>query len=252
MSIDLIAKGQDFSALNMGYVPEVPGGLQYLNFFGGGVARDARNLADGSDLELMGSPSHDVASTTFTPNLAYVRTRTVQPLETTILLCARLADVASMLLGTYHGARATGDGFAAARGLNVWTSPGTVGDGLVGEVALVAGSTSGVAGAASANFSTALPLVPVGWAFLSFSISAAMSTAAKNHTTGASVTNASAQTLDRNTHPFHIGGTPVAAGFPASNEIAFAAIYNRVLSVDEKDAMYRSVKRFVASKSIVV
>ena len=251
MSIDLVAKGLDFSDLDMGYNAAVQSGLQYLNFFGGSARRAARNLGDDTAVDVVGSPVHGAVASLMTPNVNYVRTKTLQAPDTTLLICANLTDASALLMGTYYGPRVTGDGVNNARGLNLWTIQGTAGDGLV-QIGCVAGATSGVSGAASANFDTPLLAQPVGWTFLSFSIGTAMHGYARNHTSGATRELDSAQQLDRNTVPFQIGSSPVAAGFAASTEIAFAAIYSRILTDVEKDAMYQSVKRYMAAKGIAV
>lgn len=252
MSIDLVAKGLDFSELGMGYVPAVANGLQYLNFYGVSTSRSARNLVDDSAVDVVGNPVHGPAASLMTPNSNYVRTRTVQAADQTLLVCAKLTDASAILMGTYYGPRTTGDGVINARGMNIWTVAGTAGDNLV-NISGVAAVTSGVAGAASANFGPTIADQPIGWAFISFSISSTVKVGlARNHTTGASQSATTGQVIDRNTRPFEVGSSPVASGFGASSEISFAAIYDRVLDPTEKDAVYVSVKRYMASKGIAV
>ena len=250
MSIDLVAKNCDFSGLNMGFVPAVSAGLKYLNFYGVNKDRTSRNLADDSKVVVTGSPEYLPASARFTPYVNFLTTAQKQPADMTILMCVNLQKVSSSFIGTYRGTRPSADG-VLSNGVRLTSAAG---DGGSSQAALSfnVSQTSGVAGAATENVGASLLLHPTGWAFVSASVDATKRVALRSHTANLLQEVSLTKEKDINTTDFVIGGLKDTSTFSAPNEIAFCAIYERALSLSEKNEMYESIKKFMAVQGITI
>ena len=86
MGVKITVKGSDFSSRAVAYVPKVPAGLQYLNFFGKEVQALARNLAPGKPSGVVvGAPVFDDTSASFSYLKDYVKTGAIQTPDATLI-----------------------------------------------------------------------------------------------------------------------------------------------------------------------
>lgn len=247
MGTTFTIKNADFSANAVGYVPAVPEGLEYLNFFGVDAVRTARNLAPGKPPGVIaGSPVYGENSVTLTPKTNYIATSVHQTASMTVLLVIDPivetprsiifgnADLSPVSNGFFLMLPATGaaDGFA--------------------DIRFTAAQNSG---SGSTNINADLPnSLPVG---ALRAVVARMDESTRQRML--SIPSAGARAVNTGTAPVDIGPAPLLLGsyyhtstFTAPFEIAAAAIYSRALSDAEIAVLYRSIASYYARRSISV
>ena len=250
-----VVKGADFSAKAVNYVPPVPLGLEYLNFFGG-AANLARNLAPGKPAgQVVGSPAFTDKSMTPTQMSKYIQTAVPQTDEMTIMVVAKgpADDVDSHLVSNYWSPRVGGVGIAA--GVSVMTRPASpVVDGMARET-LAWSHWDGVS-STTVLYSIYMPSRPVPeLKTVAATISKATRIGTIYNKTAGLVANSSpipdGKTPDLG-GPLRIGSAYTNVAGAMASEIFFVAIWSRVLNVEEIDVMHAAVKSFYAPRGMLV
>jgi hypothetical protein len=239
----LTVKGTDFSGAAIAFSPPVSAGLEYWNYFGD-PTKTARNLALGkAAASIIGAPGAGANFATFTGLTNYVQTGLVDQTEVTLLAVARPITPAAAtykhVIGNYNG-----------------TSGNQAGSSLLFNN--VAQGGPGVYNARSdgTNSQNSILFAPIGdYSGFGFIAGRMGATASRydDKTRGLSANGTfSYPRAASNGQLYRIGSAVSAATGTQAVDVAFAAIYSRVLSDVELDAIYQKVKTYLAGKSIAI
>lgn len=242
-------KGASFEANAVGFIPPVADGLEYWNFFSGGANKVTRNLALGkAGSTLVGVPTYNADSAVFTAATAYLQTGVDDTAEMTFIAVAKpLIDASAHIISSFSAPRVNGAGGGNSQGKSLWFTGGSSGDGLVQAVAAQA-RWDGVGSSSTLTSSGSLGL-PVGqWQAIT-GLMGPTSNQLRLPATGFIDTDTPLLQPDLSTGKLRIGSATVGN---ASVEIAFAAIYNRVLSAQEADDVYAFLKGYYSRRGIAI
>ncbi|WP_431281674.1 hypothetical protein ACQW02_20015 [Humitalea sp. 24SJ18S-53] len=240
--------GADFSANALGFLPPVADGLQGWWYFGGTLAQSIRNLAPGGvDATATGSPAVSTGHISCIGNSVYLNTSIPETAELTILIALRsfatFANTANevMPLSTY-GSNG-GAGFWLAKS---GASVGPIGILRAHSFVDNAGAYLQVpASITEANLST--------WKFASMTVDDGVGTNVYDQTGGltAAGTSALARKIVVPPRTFRIGSS-YNTSFQGGVDLAFAAIYSRVLTLAERTSVYAAAQITLARRGITV
>lgn len=250
-----VVKGADFSAKAINYIPPVPLGLEYLNFFGG-EANLSRNLAPGKPAgQVVGSPAFSDKSITPTQMTKYIQTAVPHTDEMTIMVVARgpADDVDSHLVSNYWSPRAGGVGTAG--GVSLMTRPASpVVDGMARET-LAWSRWDGVASSTLLHsiYMAARPVPELKTLAATISKATRVGTIF-NKTAGlvGSTSPLPAGFVQDLGGPLRIGSAYTTVGGWLPSEIFFVAIWSRVLTEAEIEVMHTAVKSYYGARGMVV
>lgn len=239
----LVVPGADFSANAVGYVPAVPTGLEYLNFFTGSAVI-GRNLAPGKGpATVVGAPTQGDSYATMTSLTDYVQTNVAQtPNFTFFVVAGAGTETANFLIGNFQS--------GSAAGAWLWNSNFTPGDSLVRPTLATNHNVDAPATVSLAGVEVAAPLAPT-------MLAAHYRTSSNekvlwNATSGSLLVQTPdhpAVAVSANTYRV---GSAVASAISSVTDIYFAAIYSRVLSTTERELVVNSVRAFYAARGIVI
>lgn len=249
MGILIRVKNASFENKAVAFVPPVADGLEYLNFFSGGAANVARNLAPNKPSGvLFGSPVYNEHSAVFTSQAAYVGTSVEDAPEMTMIAVARaVADSAAHIISSFSGPRPGGVA-GTSYGKTMWFTNPTNGDGWV-QIQTVQGRWDGIAGSAALNtISGTLPINVNQWVAAT-GLMGVNTNQMRNNSSGFVDTDATQLQPDPTSMKLRIGSATISSG---SAEIAFAAVYSRLLTDTEVDAVYAFIKAYYARRGIAI
>lgn len=253
MGVTITVPSADFSGSPVGYVPVVPDGLAYLNFFGGSAERTARNLAPGgAPGEIVGTPVYTTTSVRLTPKSHYIRTAVPQTASMTVLLVVKPLSIAqnAMAFGNFGSPRTAAAGNSNGVFILLPANAGST------ELANVRFTAAQPSGAASQNINADLPQsLRVGSLQ---TVVGRLDDSTKQRRIMVPATGL--QTSVVGTLPTDIGVGPLLIGsyYDATSahiaplEIAAAAIYTRALSDVEIARLYASVAAYFDRRGISV
>lgn len=244
--------GADFSAHSAGYLPPVATGLLGWWFLGGSVAETQQDRAGIANAVLAGSPTVNNGYVSFGGYAAgqWLETAVMETDDITLLTVARSADTfvdgthKPMFLGNYGSDSGSG---GALIGASIYIDGGTP---PAGTLRFATGQNN--SGTYTAHTSTTFSTTNVTtWNFYAGKAAQAGGAGSKkliNSTTDQS--NAAVPTYPRRSNtvrPFRIGAGHNSS-FGGICDVAFAALYNRVLSDEEIETIYQAVKTRLAAK----
>jgi len=242
MGVLLTVKNADFSANAVAFVPPVVDGLEYWNYFGGTAANSVRNMVTGKTASsLVGSPTVG-AGFISASQTDCVRTAILDQAEVTLLAVGRgPANVNTsgwgMMISNY------GSGGASQGSSVAFVGSGSFKGGVGTAVARVNG--------VDINAAPDLPSADhSAWTYAEARIgNAFLRVRDRTRNTGSTVTPGSARVTSGTAYRV---GAPYGGVTTFGMDIAFAAIYSRVLTDAEVDSVYQRVKAYLSTKSIVV
>lgn len=242
MGVLLTVKNADFSTNAIAFSAPVADGLEYWNYFGD-TTKTGRNLVPGKSAgTVVGTPAMGSGFATFTNSSNYVVTGVTDQREVTLLSVARAntpsQNLSKAMISTYNG----GGGTAAGSSL-------FFGGGGGAQATVAAARNSG---GTDAPVVTSITQDPNTFGFFTSRIGAAYHRIDdKTHNLSGSGSVANPRSA-ANGQLYRVGG--FVSGFTAGGlaDIAFAAIYSRVLTDAEVDAIYQRVKTYLAGKGITI
>ncbi len=251
MATILTVTGADFSANSVGFIAPVADGLVGWWYLGGTEAETKRDRAGIANATLGGSPTINDGYVSFRglDDGDYLQTSVMETDEITIMCVAKSSDTFAdgnhkpMFISNYGTDSGSG---GALIGASIYVDGGTA---PAGTVRLGGGQNNSGSYTAyvSTNFSTTNVAV---WNFYSGTMTAAGGTGSRiltNSTTDQTNNTSPAYPRRSNTvRAFRIGAA--YASFNGTCDVAFAAIYNRVLTPAEVETVYQAVKTRLAAK----
>lgn len=256
MGLILTAKGADFEANAVSYIPPVPEGLLYWGFLNDSVEKLGRNYApEGVPATVIGTPT--VNSQGAVLNTAgHIQTPAVQTASITLIAVGRpVADGAEqgMFISNYTSARLNGVA-GTSFGASLYCSGNDANAGKFEVRANVSGF-SGVAGAASTLHQALLTDLDITKpAFLALTFDGTEKVVrAYNMSTGLSAAAAAyTEVVDIGVAPFRVGGAPLGTYPNNAKNFHFAAIYNRKLTDAELSLTYTRIKAYLAARGVAI
>lgn len=252
MATVLTISGADFSANSVGYLAPVSNGLLGLWFLGGSVAETQLDRAGIANAVLAGSPTIGNGYVSFRglDDGDYLQTSVMETDEITIMCVAKSSDTFAdgnhkpMFISNFGTDSGSG---GALIGASIYVDGGTA---PAGTVRLGGGQNN--SGSYTAYTSTTFSTSNVAtWNFYSGTMTAAGGTGSRiltNSTTDQTNNTSPAYPRRSNTvRAFRIGASH-SASFNGTCDVAFAAIYNRVLTPAEVETVYQAVKTRLAAK----
>lgn len=256
MTTRITIAGADFSANAVGFIPPVADGLLGWFYLGGTIAETQRDRAGIADGVLAGNPTISAGYVTFSGYSSGQRMQTsiVETANITLLTVARSSDA--------FAAGATKPMFLSNYGADPGNSNLLIGASLYVEggtppamlVRMGGGQNNNgtIQGQVNTNITTA---DGTGWNFYAGSMAATSSNTAAtgnarklyNSTTDQSHTTSNYPRVPHTVNTFRVGAA-YNANFSGFCDVAFAAIYNRVLSDAEVETIYQAVKARLAAK----
>jgi hypothetical protein len=237
--------GGDLSAAAIGFIAPVMNGLEYWNFFGD-AATTARNLVTGKPQgAVVGAPVLGAGFATFLHNSNFVQTGLVDQTEVTLLAVSRVPNKTNTQFKYVIGNFASPSTKEGGSNL-LYNSPA---NGGIGTYASRNNAGTNVATSAYIGTTRDHSL----WSFNVGRIGAGIQRA-EDKTSG-EVANAPT-TYPRQAPAvgaYRIGSS-ISTSFSnlTTVDVAWAAIYSRVLTDAEIDAIYLKVKLYLATKGITV
>ncbi|WP_431282734.1 hypothetical protein ACQW02_25555 [Humitalea sp. 24SJ18S-53] len=238
----------DFAANALGFLPPVAAGLLGWWYFGGTLAQSIRNLAPGGvDATVVGAPAVSAGYISCVGNSAYLNTSIAEPPEATILVGMRsMATFATSANETMPVSS-----YGPSGGLGFWLAKSGASVGPIGVLrahAFVDNAGAYLQVAASVtetNLST--------WKFASLTVDDGVGVNVYDQTDNltAGATSALARKILVPPRTFRIGSSHNST-FAGGVDLAFVAIYNRVLTPTERASVYAAAKVTLARRSIVV
>jgi len=252
MATVLTITGADFSANSVGYLAPVAEDLLGLWFLGGSVAETQLDRAGIANATLAGSPTIADGYVSFGGYATgqWLETTVMETDNITVLVVARSADTFAagatrpMLLSNYGTDSGSG---GALLGVSIFVNGGTP---PAGTLILAGGQDNG--GSYSAYINTTFTTTDVSvWNFYAGKMAAAGGTGSRkliNSTTDQTNNTSPSYPRRSNTvRPFRIGSSH-SASYGGICDVAFAAIYGRVLTDDEIETVYQAIKTRLAGK----
>lgn len=239
MGILITVKDADFSSNYVGFVPPVSKGLRYWNYFGGAPDRTTRNLAEGrEEASLMGEAAVGDNHCSFDSGRVFLQTR-IDDLPAATLACvARAPDLGEgtgFMIGSFAAAEA-----------------GQVGSCMFfqnGMVHCAAGRESR-GGQEEAVFTSVLPPTVGSWGFYVAQIGEEVQVLADQSRNIRTEQDRAARRAPPNGRCYRIGSS--WSGQTGKVDIAFAAIYEGQLGSDDVKSVYLRVRKYLASRDILI
>jgi len=256
MTTRITIAGADFSANAVGFIPPVADGLAGWFYLGDTIAETQRDRAGIADGVLVGSPTINAGYVSFNGYSSGQRMQTsiVETANITLLTVARSSDAFSSgatkpMFVTNYGADPGHSNLLI--GASIYVDGGTPPAALV---RLGGGQDNNgtVQGQVNTVLTTADATI---WNFYAGSLAATSSDTAAtgnarklyNSTTAQTGTSSNYPRVPHTVNTFRVGAA-YNANFSGFCDIAFAAIYNRVLSDAEVETIYQAVKTRLAGK----
>lgn len=255
MGLLITVKDADFSGNAVGYVPPVPDGLEYINFFGGSSGTLTRNLApDKPEATVSGSPIVLTQGAQFGRDVGHIQTQVSQGLsdDVTFIVVAKAIEESSgvVYIGNTSSDSQVHAGTTLGRAL--FSSNGAS-DGNLGLQFQSAGTNGSTTTSVVANMDETIPGVVVGSPFFGVGRHTVADDTryVENRTLGNSATVVGTGLSNDAGQPYRIG-TAYQSNLGDDNIIYAAAIYSRALTATEIDAIYASFKARYDSLGITI
>ena len=241
-------------------ISPVMDGLMGHNILGGTIAQSKKNgLRGAGDLSVIGSPVVSPNYVSFTGTTAYMQSSLMQQAQHTLICVARssatFADPAHqpMFLSTFSGQNAAYPNFTT-QGLSMYV----VNSGFPAPKGKLTAISGAYPTASPANATAKTQQIDQAdfSAFRLFILEQSTTGITINDITGATANTeapyATGYASARSTRPFAIGGPANPTTYMGQCDIAYWAIYNRVLSSEEKSAIVTWLRSFYSSVSISI
>jgi hypothetical protein len=239
-------------------ISPVMNGLMGHNILGGTIAQSKKNGLRGSgDLSVIGSPVVSQNYVSFTGTTAYMQSALMQQAEHTLICVARssatFADPAHqpMFLSTFNGQNAAFPTYTT-QGLSMYVDK----SGFAapkGKLTAISGAYPTAAPANASAKTQQIDQVDFS-SFRLFMLDQSATGITINDITGATANTeapyATGYASARSTRPFAIGGPANPMTYLGQCDIAYWAIYNRVLSAEEKSAIVTWLRSYYSSVGI--
>lgn len=259
MGIVIRTRDVNFEDGAVGFLPPVTRGLAYWNYIGGNADKTARNLAPKGlpSGTIVGSPTYGAGYASLSQS-AYIQTQALQSADITMIAVVRPKSESGAVIISNNGANNrvspyTGQTFGAS----MWNTAGAASDGNITNSfnQNVFDGNSATAGTIVCAGSLALQNINQFHCFSGVHDSASHTSVARNLGLGgvaAGVATSPNTIPDLGVLPFRIGYSYSTGLGTAESDIAFAAIYNTALTIDEQLEVYNFVKSYLATKSISI
>ncbi|MEX0296544.1 hypothetical protein AAH995_24975 [Pseudomonas putida] len=263
MGLRLTVQGADYSKLAPNFAAAVPGGLEYLNFFGGFKESLSRNLAPGgAPGVVVGNPQVGADSATFTQMQDYIQTLVKDSANKTVMAVGKSPSppAQNILVSNYRGQRQN-----AGAG---WENS-TLGRTLTFAASTVEGTDNeqffsthwnGSTGASSTTVNSSISARPAG------RVSCLVG---RSNNAGGAIATEKTVRIDNKTDglfketkfsnavfdlgaEFRIGGAYIVLSAASAQEVHFVAVWNRYLTDAEVESMYKQVSAYYRRRGIAL
>ena len=256
MGLVIHTAGSRFENRGLPFRPPVADGLLYWGFLNDSVDRLGRNYApDGDPISVVGVPTVTSKGAVLS-GTNHVQTGVKQTSAFTLIVAGNpVVDgaEAGMFISNYTSARASGVA-GTSFGVSLYAGGDDTAVGTFGP-RLNVSSYSGIANAPSNLNNAILPATDITKpAFLVGTFdSVDKIVKLRNLSAGTSAqSSAFTEAVDMGVAPFKIGASPLASYTNRAKNFHFAAIYNRRLSDSEIGLIYTRMKRYLATRGIIV
>lgn len=259
MGIIIRTRDVNFEDSAIGFLPPVTRGIAYWNYMGDTAAKTARNLAPNGKPSgaIVGSPTYGVGYASLGQN-AYIQTQALQSTDLTIIAVVRPKSESNSVVVSNNGGNGRVSPYTGQTyGASMWNTTGTVSDSKITNNfnQNVFDGNSATAGTIVCAGSIVLQDINQFHCFSGVHDSVTHTSVARNLGLGDVATGIA--TLpnvlpDLGVLPFRIGYSYSTGLGTAESDIAFVAIYNTALNIDEQLEIYSFVKSYLATKAISI
>ncbi|NYT76564.1 hypothetical protein H0A71_06135 [Alcaligenaceae bacterium] len=251
MGTQIIARGVFAESFATKYAPPVRRGLLAWHFLNEGLEKAARNYAPGGpDAQVIGSPTASSIKVAFKGDSDYIQTVIPEPLgELTMIMVGRSTDTMAdddhrpMFAGTYTGSAALGGGTSFGAGL--YTPDAT-------KITFIRAKAE-PGGASPTSALGSITVDPTDWNLI---IGTAYADTGVNKLYG--ITNGATKSGDPSSKVAWPSSNAMRIGsgyggrYKGLCDMAFFALYNVRLTDEEIGLISADIRRYMASKGIVV
>jgi len=244
----------DFDALPVQFRLGVSDGLVAMGFPNRSSAKVARNLADGSDMTILGSPTVNSTYSAFSAGTSYIDSGAADTAAVSVLVACKTPEtgISAPIRPSYLGNQSSGqasldDSARLSTGIQLYALSSTQ---MVWSTCRITGPGTGSTAVTTSNWILSVPDVS-SWAFYSARSDDTRQNL-KDITRGLAKTDAvlSGRTRLRSPGNYRVGSA--ANSNEGVGHIAFWAVFNRYITDAEETTIYTAAKTYLATKSITI